>query len=116
VCCARRAGAAALRVCLKCRRLCTHAELLHVSGFLRIGLGFRGPWRPARRPGSVLSLVEPQERFVIQRLARRLGVAIPELQLSAGAFTAAGAGAADAVPAPAGAFTAAGMAAAERGG
>jgi len=46
---------------------------------------------PARRPGSVLSLVEPQERFVIQRLSRRLGVAIPELQLAAGAFTTAGA-------------------------
>jgi hypothetical protein len=68
---------------------------------------------PARRPGSVLSLVEPQERFVIQRLARRLGVAIPELQLAAGAFTAAGAGAADAAAAPAGAFTAAGAAAAD---
>ena len=43
----------------------------------------------ACRPGSVLSLVEPQERFVIQRLARRLRVDIPELQLSAGAFSAA---------------------------
>lgn len=41
------------------------------------------------RPGSVLSLVEPQERFVIQRLARRLRVDIPELQLAAGAFSAA---------------------------
>jgi len=73
----------------------------------------QGALAPARRPGSVLSLVEPQERFVIQRLARRLGVAIPELQLSAGAFTAAGAGAADAAPAPAGAFTAAGVGAAD---
>ena len=37
----------------------------------------------------MLSLVEPQERFVIQRLARRLRVDIPELQLAAGAFSAA---------------------------
>ncbi len=61
-------------------------------------------WLPvAGRPGSVLSLVEPQERFVIQRLSRRLGVAIPELQLAAGAFTttgaASGADAAAAAPA-----------------
>lgn len=36
------------------------------------------------RPGVVVSLAESSESFVVQKLARRLGVAIPMLKLKEG--------------------------------
>lgn len=38
------------------------------------------------RPGSVVSLVEAQEEFVIKKLAKRLDVDIPVLEVAHGGF------------------------------
>lgn len=38
------------------------------------------------RPGTVVSLVEPRERFVMKKLERLLDVEIPELKVSHGQF------------------------------
>lgn len=38
----------------------------------------------AGRPGTVVSLVSGGERFVVEKLGRRLGVPISEVQLSGG--------------------------------
>ena len=43
-------------------------------------------WRhmARRRQGTVVSIVAPAERFVVKKLARELGLSIPEVLVSGG--------------------------------